>query len=143
MIETTAPKQHHGFQKGVSGNPKGRPVGSRHKALVALDTLGSNSAESILLAVIRQAEAGDTTAARIILDRAWPARKGRTVAVDLPVINNAGGVLEALSAITAATAAGELSPDEAQVLAALIEAQRRAIETGDLAERIAALESRL
>jgi hypothetical protein len=39
-------------------------------------------------------------------------------------------------------AAGELTPDEAQAVAGVVEVQRRAIETAELAERIAALEAR-
>lgn len=32
-------KKPHLFQKGKSGNPKGRPQGSRHKATLAMLTL--------------------------------------------------------------------------------------------------------
>ncbi len=31
MVDNTEKKQHHGFTPGVSGNPKGRPKGSRNK----------------------------------------------------------------------------------------------------------------
>jgi hypothetical protein len=47
-----------------------------------------------------------------------------------------------MGAVTEAVAAGELSPDEGQAVAALLETQRRAIETAKLEERIAALEAK-
>jgi hypothetical protein len=31
MVDNTGKEQHHGFKPGVSGNPKGRPKGSRNK----------------------------------------------------------------------------------------------------------------
>jgi hypothetical protein len=54
-------------------------------------------------------------------------------AADLPI---------AVGAVTEAVAAGDLTPDEAQSVAALLELQRRAIETAELEQRIAALEAR-
>jgi hypothetical protein len=39
-------------------------------------------------------------------------------------------------------ASGELAPDEAAVIAGVLEAKRKAIETGDLERRLAALEER-
>ena len=69
-------------------------------------------------------------------------RKGRPIVVDLPVVADAAGVVEALARITAAAAGGEITTDEAAALAGLVETQRRAIETQELEARIAALEAR-
>ncbi len=41
-----------------------------------------------------------------------------------------------------AVAAGEITPDEGQAVAAVLETQRRAIETSQLEQRLAALEAR-
>ena len=52
--ETTGPKQTgRRFAKGTSGNPKGRPRGSRHTALLALDAIGAEGAEDVLRSVAR------------------------------------------------------------------------------------------
>lgn len=141
--ETTPPK-HRGrlWPKGVSGNPAGRPRGSRHEALKALDAIGTEGATEVMRSVVKAAREGDMRAAEILLRRLWPERKGRPVALDLPEPNNAAGVAEALAAITRAVAAGELSPEEGQAVAGILETQRRAIETVELESRIAALEAR-
>jgi hypothetical protein len=49
--------------------------------------------------------------------------------------------MQALTHITAAVAAGEISADEAQAISSVLETQRRAIETQELETRIAALEA--
>ena len=48
----------------------------------------------------------------------------------------------ALGALAEAVAEGSITPDEAQAVAAVLETQRRAIETAELDARITALESR-
>ncbi len=44
--------------------------------------------------------------------------------------------------VAEAVAAGEITPDEGQAVAAVLETQRRAIETSQLEQRLAALEAR-
>jgi hypothetical protein len=137
----TAQKQRgKPFARGVSGNPAGRRRGSRNAALVALDRLGEEAAADVVRVVIAAARAGDLTAARTLLDRVWPARKGRAVALPLPPVATPAGVVAALAVVVATMAEGALTPDEASAVAAVIEGQRRAIETEELAARIAALE---
>jgi len=46
-------------------------------------------------------------AARLVLDRVYPARKGSPVTLPLPAIKGAADVSTALSAVTAASASGE------------------------------------
>ena len=129
--ETTAPKQHKGFQPGKSGNPAGRPRGSRHRVTVLAEKLMSDDAETIVKAVLDAAQKGDMTAARLVLDRIAPARKGSVVMLELPSVTDAASAVEALGAITAAAAGGDISLDEAQGLAGLIETARRAIAARD------------
>ena len=142
--ETARPKQRgRPWEKGVSGNPAGRPRGSRHEALKALDAIGSDGAAEVMKAVVTAAKAGDMRAAEILLRRLWPERKGRPVPIDLPAIgSNPAGIVAALGAVVDAVGAGDLSPEEGQAVAAIMETQRRAIETAELDARIAALEAR-
>ena len=77
----------------------------------------------------------------MILSRVWPARKGRPISLDIPPINGSADLAAAVAAVIAAVAAGDVTPDEGQAVAALLEAHRRAIETTDLDKRIAALEA--
>lgn len=139
--DPATPKQPHGFQKGQSGNPAGRTPGSRNKVLAALDAIGAAGAEAVLARTIEAAKQGDMRAAELLLSRVWPARKGRPVSLpDLPAIATPGDLVVALGAIAEAVAGGSITPEEAQAVASVLEAQRRAVETADLAERIERLE---
>ncbi|GAA4169487.1 DUF5681 domain-containing protein [Shinella granuli] len=131
------------FKRGRSGNPGGRRAGSRSKALVALDALGEGEAEAIVVAMVEKAKGGDATAARTILDRVWPARKGARLTFDLPEVKTAEDLPDAVAAVTRQVAEGEISPDEGATVVTLLEAHRKAIETSELSARVAALEERM
>jgi hypothetical protein len=139
--EPTGPERRDGAGRFMPGN-SGRPRGARHAALLALDAIGAENAHEVMQAVVDAARGGDMRAAEILLSRLWPQRKGRPVALDLPALNTAADVTTALAATAAAMAEGTLSPEEAGAVAAVIETQRRAIETLELETRIAALEAR-
>jgi hypothetical protein len=109
---------------------------------VLAEKLMRADAPRVVRAVLAAARDGDMTAARIILDRVAPVRRGSPVAVSLPAVNTAADLVAALGSISAAVAAGELTPDEGQSVAAILEGQRRAIETTELEARIAALEAK-
>ncbi|NNM55852.1 DUF5681 domain-containing protein [Acidocella sp.] len=140
--ENSAPKQDGRFKPGQSGNPAGKPRGSRHRVTMLAEKLMSDDAEAIVKAVLDAAQKGDMSAARLVLDRIAPARKGSVVMLDLPPVSDAAGVTQALAAVVQAMAAGEIAPDEAQAVSAVLEGQRRAIETVELERRIAELENR-
>lgn len=96
----------------------------------------SEQAEAVVQAVIDAARGGDIAAARLILERLVPVRKGRPVALDLPPLHTAADARAALGATIDAMAAGELSPEEAATIAGVVDAARKAIETEDLAAEI-------
>jgi hypothetical protein len=48
-----------------------------------------------------------------------------------------------MSGVTTAMAEGEIAPDEAAMIAGVIEIKRKTIETADIERRLAALEQRL
>lgn len=104
--------------------------------------IGRDGAAEVMAAVVKAALGGDMRAADILLRRLWPERKGRPVSFELGPMDTAGDLLGAAGAVLRAVGAGDLSPEEGQAIAAIIELQRRTIETGDLAERIAAIEAK-
>jgi len=69
-----------------------------------------------------------------------PPVKERPVCVDMPEVNDAEGARKAQGAILRAVADGDLLPSEGATLAGIVEAQRRAIETDELRQRIERLE---
>lgn len=128
------------FKKGQSGNPTGRPLGSRNKASLAVDALLDGEAENITRKAVERALEGDTTALRLCLERIAPARKDRPVLFALPPIATTADVVKASAALLQAVASGDLTPSEAAELGKLVEAHVRAIEVTDIQERLARLE---
>jgi len=125
----------------AKGNPS-RPKGVRHKSTLLCEKLMRDDAKEIVQAVVTAAKAGDMVAAKIVLDRISPARKGRPIHFDLPEARTADDVAAALAAVVTAMAAGELTPDEASMVASVLEVRRKSIETVELENRLRVLESK-
>lgn len=130
------------WKPGQSGNPAGRPKGARNKTTLAMEALLEGQYEALTKAAINKALEGDTAALRLCLDRLAPARKDAPIAFDLPSIRSAADILAASSALLGAVASGEVTPDEAGRVMALLTAHKALVEAGDLEARIAALESK-
>jgi hypothetical protein len=120
----------------------GSHLGSRHKVTRAVETLLEGQHEALTQKAIEKALEGDVVALRLCLDRIAPPRKDAPIAFELPHIRSAADTLAASSALLAAVAQGEVTPDEASRVMALLTAHRALVETGDLEARIAALEAR-
>ena len=131
------------FRPGQSGNPQGKRPGSRNRASVVLDKMLADDGADVVRAVLAAAKNGDMQAARLVLDRIVPVRKGRSIRLDLPIIGSAADVLTALSSTVAAMAEGEITPDEAAVVAGVLETKRKAIETVELETRLSRLEQQV
>jgi hypothetical protein len=139
--ETTVPKQRgRPFQKGVSGNPTGRPVGARNKTSVAVEALLDGEAEVLTRKAIDKANEGDMQALRLCLDRILPPRKDRPVSFSLPEITSPKQAAAAIASVLAAVAKGDITPTEASEVSKIVDVYVRAVETTELAERIARLE---
>ena len=57
------------FEKGESGNPAGRPRGSRNRATLLMESLLADDAEAIGRKAIEMAKQGDMAAIRLCMDR--------------------------------------------------------------------------
>jgi hypothetical protein len=130
------------FRKGQSGNPRGKPPGARHATTIKAEQLMEGEAEAVVRAVVAKAKRGDMHAARLVLDRIAPLRRGRPVAIKLPEVRTAAEASPALGIVTKSMANGEITPEEASAVAAVIEANWRALGIEDLERRINALEAR-
>lgn len=132
----------HAWKPGQSGNPAGKPPGTRNKATMMVLALMEEGAEEVAGAIVNAAKAGDLGAAKLVLERLAPPVRERAIALDLPDTATLAGVSEAQRAVVRAVGEGELLPSEGNALASILEARRRAIETEELEQRIRALEDR-
>ena len=122
------------------GNPAGRPHRSRNKASLAVDALLDGEAEALTRKAIELALGGDTVALRLCLERLCPPRRDRSVRIKMARMETPQDVLGAIATVVGAVARGAITPSEGQSLASLIEVQRKAIETVEIEQRLAALE---
>jgi hypothetical protein len=123
------------------GNP-GKPRGARHRTTVAIEALLEGQHEQLTKAAIDKALEGDTVALRLCLDRLAPPRRDAPVSFEMPPIETVADTVLASSAVLAAVAAGDITPDEGGRIMALLSAHRGILETGQMEARIAALEAR-
>jgi hypothetical protein len=128
------------FKPGQSGNPAGKPRGTRNATTLALETLLDGQAQTLTQKAIDLALTGDMAALRICLDRILPARKDRPVNFELPPIESAQDAAATISAVLAAVAAGDLTPADAGEISKLLETFVKVFEAADLAERVKRLE---
>lgn len=144
MADNTARKQRgKPFQKGVSGNPAGKPVGTRHKATRAALALLEGEAEALSRKAVELALEGNVVALRLCLERLAPPPKDRVLdpdAVELPELLP-GNLAAASAAVLRAVVEGKLTPLEGAALAGLLDGHRKTVELVDLEARLAAVEA--
>jgi hypothetical protein len=119
------------FRKGQSGNPAGRPPGSRNRATSMVQNLLEGAAENIAKRAAQLAEEGNVAAIRICMNRLSPVGQHNPVAFELPPIHSPQDCLRATSAI---------APSAALQIARVIDVHLRAISTNDLEARMTKLE---
>jgi hypothetical protein len=117
----------------------GRPSGSRNRATVFREAL-DGSGEAIIRKIMRLALKSDPTAMRLCMERLLPLAKAPNSRFRLPPVATAANLMEAISAVTRAVAAGRLSAREGESVARIIESQRRMLETETFDARLRVLE---
>lgn len=129
------------FPKGRSGNPAGRPRGTRNNPLESGRKLLSRNSRPLIEKAIERALTGDAAALRLCLDRLLPRVREGAVSLALPPVRNAADILPMTTAVAAALARGEISPNEAGALGRFVEALVRALETSEFERRLRALQA--
>lgn len=120
------------FVKGQSGNPAGRPAGSRNKFTRDMQDALEESGLPLIQRLLELAGEGNSGAMRACLDRL--IGKHRPSSVALPAPDSPNYVLEALTEIHRALGAGEIASDEAARLVDFVGRTARVLASKAVAE---------
>ena len=141
---TKSPRKYANNTRGkpfAAGNG-GKPPGARHRVTRAIEELLEGEHEALTRKAIEKALEGDMTALRLCLDRLSPPRKDSPISITLPAVKSIDDALQASAAVLEAVAAGNITPEEAGRVMALLAAHRTIVETVDLEQRIIKLEEK-
>lgn len=142
--EKTDEKQGAGkWEKGQSGNPYGRPKGSRNKATLLAQTLLEGEAENLARKAVEMALNGNPLALKLCLERILPPLKDRPIQLDLPKIASLPMAGQAMSQILDLVSAGEVTPQEGHLLVSALSVYVKNQEIIELERRMRALEKTL
>ena len=133
-------KPPKGWQPGQSGNPKGRPVGSRNKKNVIAEEFEKDGS-AVARVVMDAALEGDMQAANMVLQRLSPPLRARAEKVtfelspDAPLHQQANQVL-------ASVAEGAIDPETGKLLIDCIQSVAGIRAVDELEKRLIALEEK-
>ena len=141
MTETDAAVRGRPFEPGQSGNPRGRPKGSRNGVTLLAETLLGGEAEAIMRKLIEKALDGDSSAMRLALERIMPPKRHRTTMIEFEgEIHTPADAARASGAVLSACARGDISSEEATQIMSAIATHVKLVESAELTARLAALE---
>ena len=124
------------FLPGQSGNPAGRPRGSRNKKTLMLEALLDDESETLMRRVIGLAKMGDDVAMRLVFARMLPPRRDRPVPLELPRIESEADARRASGDVMEAVGAGEITPQEAEQLLRVIAGAAMVMQSSGMSERL-------
>lgn len=100
--------------------------------------------EAITQTVIQAALRGDMAAARLVVERICPPRRGSVVTLDdFPTINSVMDIPAASAALVAAVASGQISAEEAAPISKMLADYVTVAQATTLAEDIAEIKHQL
>jgi hypothetical protein len=117
--------------------------GAKSHATRLAEALIDGQAQELTQKALELAMGGDASVMRALLDRLVAPRRDRHVSLKMPVINSASDLITAAAALTSAVGNGEITPGEAASLSTLVANTAKAVETFELADRLAKLEEQM
>jgi len=143
MPEKTGKKQvSTKFTKGRSGNPTGRPKGSKNKSTLLAQSILEDDLEAVCQKAISEAKKGNIQAIKIILDRILPPQKDKPIHIEIPNIETPSDILKSANELTQAVANGSITPSEGEAFARILDSHAKAFEIHDIENRLKAIEDK-
>ena len=133
------------FQSGTSGNPQGRKPGTGHRQQL-FNSLVEPHKDALFDTAIKLALSGNESMLRLFLERMLPVKPiDDVITVEIPEMdaNKASALTVWGEVILQAVSRGEITPEQGNSIMAVIDAQRKNIETSDLALRLIEIERTL
>src|ERR1043166_8915220 len=124
------------FQPGQSGNPAGRPLGSRNKKTIAMEEKFAEQAQKAVDDILLLSGGGHPVAMRICAEWVRPTGTNQALGLELPPVECADDAQAALQTVLAAFGRGEMTVRQLPVMLASVD---RAVR---IAERIVQLRQR-
>src|SRR5260221_2196151 len=112
------------FRPGCSGNPAGRPPGSRSEASILKEQLRGDQIDTAVQIIGDRLAAGSEATARFVIKQIDPKKRAARVAFEYPP---GASLIERFQALFAASANGEITPEEAQALSRVLEREGNTI----------------
>lgn len=125
------------WKPGQSGNPKGRKV---NKIVEQFRKTTESQLDAVIQSMIDAAKAGDTSAAKLLLDRCIPPFKPIQPTTAFPL--DGDSLTAQAQAVLAAVSTGAIAISDAKQLIDSLATLARILEIDELEKRIAALEDR-
>lgn len=128
------------FQKGQSGNPKGRPPG-RPDARTRISRALTDDGLAVARVVTDAALAGDLSACNIVLARIAPTLRSEAARVQFE-FDPSAPIPEQIEAVLTGIAEGSVAPDVGQTIISAIGTLSDARAVAELETRVVTLETR-
>lgn len=125
------------FQKGESGNPKGRPIGIKDRRARYRELFEEHS-EALVSKAVDLALDGDMAALKICIDRIIPTLKATDPSMVIQI--NGNSLMERGEQALSHLSSGVITASETQNIMKSLLAQSRLVEVDELLKRVEALE---
>ena len=132
------------WRAGQSGNPAGRPHGSKNNVTVASENLLEGEGEALTRKLIDLALDGNVACLRHAIDRIHPVKRSALIRLEgMPEVSDIASAAEASGYLLQQVRDGVVSPIDAEVVSRLIDKYISATKWTDIEKELHELQARL
>ncbi len=132
------------WASGVSGNPSGRKHGSKNNVTVASANLIEGDGEALTRKLIDLALDGNVSCFRHAIDRLHPVKRSTPIKLEgMPAVHDIKSAAEASAFLLEKVSAGEVSPQDAEMISRLVDKFISATKWVDIEQELQRLTERI